>query len=115
MLVRWCVLWWLNRPIVALNCLLQTEQVNAENDDSDDDPLGWALRILRFRSASLIMVNIYFLFSPLKQREVTNFAKGGIASLCKIVYFPHRIFGIFLFEIMILPYEFLKHFRKLAS
>ena len=53
---------------------------------------------------------IYFLSSPLKQREVTNFAKGGnlIASLCKIGYFPHIIFGIFLFEIKILLYKFLE-------
>ena len=47
---------------------------------------------------------IYFLSSPVKQREVTNFAKGG-----KIGYFPHRSFGIFLFEIKILLYEFLEH------
>ena len=43
--------------------------------------------------------------------EVTNFAKGGnlIASLCKIGYFPHSMFGIFLFEIKILLYKFLEH------
>ena len=35
-----------------------------------------------------------------------NFAK---ASLCKIGYFPHRMFGIFLFEIKILLYKFLEH------
>ena len=28
------------RPILALNCQLQIEQVNSENDDSDDDPLA---------------------------------------------------------------------------
>ena len=43
-----------------------------------------------------------FIFSPdqFKQREVTNSAKGGnlIASHCKIGYFPHKIFGIFLFR-----------------
>ena len=50
-----------------------------------------------------------------KGRQVTNFAKGGnyyialIASLCKIGYFPHRIFGIFLFEFMIFLYEVLEH------
>ena len=46
----------------------------------------------------------------MKQREVTNFANRGnlIASLCKIGYFPHRIFGIFHFE-MILLYKFLEH------
>ena len=37
----------------------------------------------------------------MKHKEVTTFAKGGssIASLCKIGYFTHRIFGIFLLEI----------------
>ena len=47
----------------------------------------------------------------MKQKEVTNFAKGGnfIASHCKIGYFPHRIFDIFLFEIKILLYKFLEH------
>ena len=46
----------------------------------------------------------------MKQREVTNFAKGGnlIASLCKIGYFPHRMFGKFLFEIKILLYKLLE-------
>ena len=39
-------------PIFALNCHLQIEQVNSENDDSDVDPLALALRSLRFRSAS---------------------------------------------------------------
>ena len=39
-------------PMFALNCLLQIEQVNSENDDSDDDLLALALRSLRFRSAS---------------------------------------------------------------
>ena len=40
-----------------------------------------------------------------------NFGKGAnlIASLYKIGYFPHRIFGIFLFEINILLYKFLEH------
>ena len=39
--------------------------------------------------------------SPVKQTEVTNFAKGGnlTASLCKIGYFPRRIFAIILLEI----------------
>ena len=47
----------------------------------------------------------------MKQGDVTNFAKGGnlIASLCKVGYLPHRMFGIFLFEIKILLYEFLEH------
>ena len=47
----------------------------------------------------------------MKQREVTNFAKGGgnlIASLCKIGYFPHRMFGMFLFKIKIFMYKLLE-------
>ena len=54
-----------------------------------------------------------FIFSPhhSKEREVTNFPKEGnlTASLCKIGYFPHRMIGIFLFEIKILLFEFLEH------
>ena len=41
----------------------------------------------------------------MKQREVTNFAKGG----SKIGYFPNRVFGIFLFKIKILLYKFLEN------
>ena len=39
-------------PFFARNSLLQKEQVNSENDDTDGDPLALALRSLRFRSAS---------------------------------------------------------------
>ena len=57
--------------------------------------------------------NTLNLFSLLTREanEVTNFAKGGnlIVSLCKIGYFPHRIFDILLFEIKILLYKFLEH------
>ena len=54
---------------------------------------------------------VCFLSSPIKQREVTDFAKGGnlIASLCKIGYVPQRIFGILIFKINILLYEYLEH------
>ena len=38
----------------ALNCLLQIEQVNSENDASDDDSLALALRFL---SASPILLD----------------------------------------------------------
>ena len=47
-----CVLWWLIRPSFTLNCLLQIEHINSENDDTDVDPLALALRFLHFRSAS---------------------------------------------------------------
>ena len=52
--VCWCDLCWLVRPMFALNCLLQIEQVSSENDDSDDDLFALALRSFRFRSASQI-------------------------------------------------------------
>ena len=45
------------RPIVTLNCLLQIEQVNSENDDFDDDPLAPTLCSLRFLSALQILYN----------------------------------------------------------
>ena len=41
-----CVLWWLIKPILALNCLLQTEVVSSENDASYDDPLALSSRAL---------------------------------------------------------------------
>ena len=34
---------------------------------------------------------------------------------CKIGYFPHRIFGIFLSEMKILLYKFLEHYPNKAS
>ena len=45
-----CFFWWLIMPIFVLNCLLQLEQVDSENDDSDDDPFcsGFALFALSF-------------------------------------------------------------------
>ena len=47
--------------IFALNCLLQIEHVNSENEDTDGDPLVLALRSLRFRSASQTLC---FICSP---------------------------------------------------
>ena len=37
--------WVCSRPILALNCLLQKEEVDSEDEDSDDDPLVMALRL----------------------------------------------------------------------
>ena len=42
-----CVLSWLIRPNLALNCLLQIEQLNSEDDYSDDDPVSLTLHSLR--------------------------------------------------------------------
>ena len=35
-----CVRWWLYKPILALNCRLQIEQVNSDCAESDDGPLA---------------------------------------------------------------------------
>ena len=70
---------------------------------------GKCSKILNTKNEKTPQIN--FLSSPVKQKEVTNFAKGGnlIASLCKIGYFSHRFFVIFLFEIKVLLYKFLEH------
>ena len=51
-----CVLRWLMRPILALNCLLQTEQERSEEESSVGDALALAFRCARFCSASLILL-----------------------------------------------------------
>ena len=50
-----CVRRWLYKPILALNCRLQIEQVNADSAESDDGPLALAFLSLRFISASQIL------------------------------------------------------------
>ena len=70
------------------------------------------VNVLKFRTPKKERTpQIYFLSSPVKQMEVTKFAKGGnlMASLCKTGYFSHRHAGIFLFEIKILLCEILEH------
>ena len=62
-----CVLRWLMRPILALNCLLQMEQQRSEQDSSVGDALALALRCARFCSASLILFASYSL-APLLMR-----------------------------------------------
>ena len=47
-----CVLRWLMRPILALNCLLQIEQERSEQESSVGDALALAFRWARFCSAS---------------------------------------------------------------
>ena len=54
-----CVLRWLMRPILALNCLLQTEQERSEEESSVGDALALAFRCARFCSASLILFASY--------------------------------------------------------
>ena len=54
-----CVLRWLMRPILALNCLLQTEQERSEEETSVGDALALAFRCARFYSASLILLASY--------------------------------------------------------
>ena len=55
----WCIFRRLIRSIFALNCLLQIEQVNSENDNSDDDPLALALRFL-FASQILYIISFWY-------------------------------------------------------
>ena len=54
-----CVLRWLMRPILALNCLLQIEQERSEEESSVGDALALAFRCARFCSASLIRFASY--------------------------------------------------------
>ena len=70
-----CVLRWLIRPILALNCLLQMEQQRSEQDSSVGDALALALRCARFCSASLILFASYSL-APLLMRP-RHFARSG--------------------------------------
>ena len=50
-----CVLRWLIRPSLALNCLLQMEHQRSEQDSSVGEAFALALRCARFCSASLIL------------------------------------------------------------
>ena len=54
-----CVLRWLMRPILAINCLLQIEQERSEEESSVGDALDLAFRCARFCSASLIRFASY--------------------------------------------------------
>ena len=54
-----CVLRWLTRPILALNCLLQIEQERSEEESYAGDALALAFRYSRFCSASLILFALY--------------------------------------------------------
>ena len=54
-----CVLRWLMRPILALNCLLQIEQERSEEESSVGNALALAFRCARFCSASLILFASY--------------------------------------------------------
>ena len=45
------------KPILALNCRLQIEQVNSESNDSDDDPLPLALHFYACFQLALYIIN----------------------------------------------------------
>ena len=51
------VVWlsWLYKPILALNCLLQIEQVDSDCAEPDDGPFALAFLSLRFLSTSQIL------------------------------------------------------------
>ena len=52
------------RPILALNCLLQTEQERSEEESSVGDALAMAFRFARFCSASQILFCFVFASIP---------------------------------------------------
>ena len=54
------------RPILALNCLSQTEQERSEEESSVGDALALAFRCARFCSASLILFASYSPAPPFK-------------------------------------------------
>ena len=54
-----CVLRWLMRPILALNCLLQIEQERSKEESSVGNALDLAFRGARFCLASLILFALY--------------------------------------------------------
>ena len=54
-----CVLRWLMRPMLALNCLLQKAQERSKEESSVGDALALAFRCARFCSASLILFASY--------------------------------------------------------
>ena len=60
------------RPILALNCLLQTEQERSEEESSVGEALALAFRCARFCWASLILFASYSP-APLLMRPTTLF------------------------------------------
>ena len=62
-----CVLRWLMRPILALNCLLQIVQERSEEESAIGDALALAFRCARFCLAFLIIF-VSYLPAPLLMR-----------------------------------------------
>ena len=72
-----CVLRWLMRPVSALNCLLQLEQVRAEEESTVSDALTLAFRCAGFCSASLVL---FFVLT-----STHSYAASPVCSiLCKL-------------------------------
>ena len=86
-----CVLRWLMRPILALNCLLQIEQERSEEERSVGDALALAFRCARFCSASLILFASY---SPaplfMNRYKITE----GIPLLFHFILFIYLYFSL---------------------
>ena len=59
-----CVLRWLMRPSLALNCLLQVDQERTEEDSSVGDALALPFRWARFCSVSLILYVVLRFYGP---------------------------------------------------
>ena len=63
-----CVRLRLYKPILALNCRLEIEQVNSDCAESDDGPLAPAFLSLRFLSVSQVLFASYW-EAPLLMRQ----------------------------------------------
>ena len=75
---------------------------------------------LQENKSSIITVNVPKFWTPKKKKKKKKehpkfifsphqWSKGTGASFYTTGYFPHRIFGIFLFGIKFLLYKFLEH------
>ena len=81
-----CVLRWLMRPILALNCLLQIDQERSEEESSVGDALALAFRCARFCSVSQILSASYSSFPLLMRprhfvRSSASCSHGSVAML----------------------------------
>ena len=68
------------RPILALNCLLQTEQERSEEESSVGDALA-----LAFRSACLLIK-----YPPLRNQNITDGWNDILMDNAKTVYTLHK-------------------------
>ena len=102
-----CVLRWLMKPILALNCLLQIEQEWSEEESSVGDALALAFRCARFCSASLILFCFVFTSSTFYE------ASPLCTILCNL--FPwlcRNRFNWFWYNLLIHAHDKYTHFEQ---